>query len=192
MTPGTYTVQLVSGGNVVDSKPLTLVQDPAIQMDAGGMARYHAIVADLHEAQRRGSEAARPLATLFPAVNAAAPKVDSSSAPAELKAEWATFRKDFDAVRAKFGIGVGGGGFGGGGGAAAQAAQAANVLGRVSLMKGAIMGITEMPSAATMQQAERAKAALAGAVPEVGPIIERARSLRTRLAAHGVTLGGES
>ena len=58
VVPGSYTVSLVSDGKVLDSKPLRLVMDPAVQLAEGARGRYNAVLMDLHEAQRRGTEAA--------------------------------------------------------------------------------------------------------------------------------------
>ncbi len=189
VAPGSYTVALVADGKVLDTKPLRLVMDPLVQLT--DRARYNALLTDLHDVQRRATDAARPLAALNTEIGRVAVKVDSSAAPANVKADWAAFRKDFDAVRAKFGVGIPVGGFGGGGGgggAAAQAAQAANVLGRLGNIKGAIMGIWETPSEASVRQANDAKAAVNAAVPEIAPIIARARALSQALSTHGVTL----
>jgi hypothetical protein len=189
--PGTYTVALVADGRVVDSKSLRIVMDPAVELSEGARVRYNAVLADLHELQRRATDVARPLAALFPNVQATAPRVDSSSAPANVKQDFADFRKEFDAVRAKFGVGAGGGfggGGGGGGGAAAQAALAANALGRLSALKSAIIGMWEAPSEGTMRQVEAARAALVPAMNEVAPVMAKAKALSLALSQHGVTL----
>ncbi|HEX7938928.1 MAG TPA: hypothetical protein VF483_08020, partial [Gemmatimonadaceae bacterium] len=144
VAPGNYTVALVSDGKVVDSKPLKIVMDPAVDMTEAARARYNAILADLHELQKKGTDAARPLAALVPEVVSATPKVDSIQL-AGIKDEWAAFKKEFDAVRAKFGVGAAAGGPGGGGGGGRGGVDAANALGRVSALKGSIMAIFETP-----------------------------------------------
>ncbi|MBL8980659.1 MAG: hypothetical protein JNL26_00650 [Gemmatimonadetes bacterium] len=192
VAPGAYTVALVSDGKVVDSKPLTIVMDPMVQLAGAERARYDALLMELHEAQKRGTEAARPLAALFRDISGVAAKVDSSAAPANVKSDFAAFRKDFDALRGKFGIGApaagGFGGGGGGGGAAAQAAAAANVLGRVGNVKGAIMGIWETPSAGSLAQANSARSALTAAIGEATAFTARARAMSQTLQQFGVTM----
>ena len=83
----------------------------------------------------------------------AATKLDASSAPANVKTEFAAFRKEFGGVRARFGVtdvdpaaaaGGGRGGRGGGGGGRGGAVDTANVFGRVGSVKDAIMGIWEV------------------------------------------------
>ena len=44
----------MSGGKVLDSKPLKIVFDPDVHFAAGEHERYNAIVTDLHAIQRRG------------------------------------------------------------------------------------------------------------------------------------------
>jgi hypothetical protein len=145
---------------------------------------------ELHEAQVRGTEAARPLAAIFRDISGVAAKVDSSAAPANVKADFAKFRSDFDAIRAKFGVGAPqlGGFGGGGGGAAAQAAAAANALGRVGTIKGAIMGIWETPSAGSTTQANAARSALTSAIGEATAFTARARAMSETLKQFGVTM----
>lgn len=187
VVPGTYTVSLVAGGRVLDAKPLRLTMDPAVQLTGGDRARYNAIVADLHESHRRGVEAARPLAALYDEVMKVASKVDSSTAPANVKTEWREFRQQFDSVRARFGVPAAtGGGFGGG--AAAQAALAANVLGRLGMLKAQLQGIWELPTAGTMRQVNDTRAELATAMTQARTFLERARAMSRTLAVNGVTM----
>jgi hypothetical protein len=119
VTPGTYTVALTSGSTVLDSKPLRIVMDPEVRLADAQRRRYDALLADLHEMQRRGTETANKLNTLFPQMTAAATKIRAASnVPADVKSRFEAFNKDYDSLRVKFGvpIGAGGGGRGGGGG----------------------------------------------------------------------------
>jgi photosystem II stability/assembly factor-like uncharacterized protein len=139
---GTYTVTLVVDGKTIESKPLKVVMDPAVQMTDAQQKRYFDMVMELHDLQRRGT-AARDALTPFDAqISDAATKVnDSKAVPATLKTQFADLDKDFATLRERFGVnvgggagrggrggGVGGGGgggrAGGGGGAAAPAAAA--------------------------------------------------------------------
>ena len=188
VVPGTYSVSLVADGKVLDRKPLQLTMDPMVQLTGGGRVRYNAIVSDLHALHRRGTDAARPLVTLFDEVQRTAPKVDSSAAPAAVKKEWSDFRQQFDSVRARFGVPAAGGGGFGGGGAAAQAAAAANVLGRVAGLKGQLQGIWELPTAGTMRQVTNVRAELESAMRDASAVLVRARAVARSLAASGVTM----
>ncbi len=185
---GNYTVGLVVDGKVVDSKPLTLVMDPQVQMTTAELTAYNAVLMDLHTLQGQAAAASAQLAALYAEMQKAVPKVDSSAAPANVKSDFATFRKDFDAVRAKFGVGVPAVTFGGGGGGRGGAPAAANVVARVGAVKGAIMGVWETPSAAVLKQVDEVKAAVPGAVAEATALMTRARTMSQSLSSSGVTM----
>jgi hypothetical protein len=184
-------VALLVDGKEVARKPLTLVADPQVMLTAEQRLAYNALANELHAAQQAGAAAAAPLAALNSQMRAVAAKVDSAaSLPADVKAEFAQFRKDFDALRAKFGVGVpaiggpgGGGGFGGGG-----AGNDANVLGRVGQAKSNVLAVWELPSDALRKQADAAKTALAAAVAEANAFVPKARALSGKLAASGIMM----
>jgi hypothetical protein len=108
----------MSGNTTLDSKPLRVVMDPEVRLADAQRRRYDAVLADLHEAQRRGQETANTLNALFPQMTAAATKLRASSAPADVKSRFEALNKEFDSLRVRFGVptGAGGGGRGGGGG----------------------------------------------------------------------------
>ncbi|HKS04883.1 MAG TPA: hypothetical protein VJR92_01100, partial [Gemmatimonadaceae bacterium] len=195
--PGTYNVALMVDGRAVETKPMRVVMDPEVRFTETSRQRYNTIVTDLHDMQRRGTPVANTLGALSIEVAQAARALASSSAPADVKAQFETFKRDFDAVAAKFGAeapdtappapaGRGGGGRGGRGGGGAPAD--ASVFGRVGALKNAIMNIWEMPSDALVRQYTDLKAALTPAITEGNAIIARARTLSTTLQRHNVTL----
>jgi hypothetical protein len=77
--PGTYTVALMSGAKMLDSKPLKIVFDPDVHFGPGEHERYTAIVNDLHAIQRRGVAMATALNSLYPQMQAAAKSVGEKS-----------------------------------------------------------------------------------------------------------------
>jgi hypothetical protein len=109
-------------GKLVETKPMKVVLDPGIKWQGTQQKQYFDMTADLHELQRRGTEVAGRLQMLYDQMAAVTPKVkDGSSVPAATKTQFDTFTKEFDGIRAKFGVpldagGGGGGGRGGGGG----------------------------------------------------------------------------
>jgi hypothetical protein len=121
---GTYTVTLVVDGKTIESKPMKVVMDPAVQMSEAQQKRYFDILMDLHDMQRRGT-AARDTLTPFEAqmTDAATKVADSKTVPADVKTQFAALDKDVANLREKFGLnaGAGGGGRGGGGRAGAGA-----------------------------------------------------------------------
>ena len=185
--PGVYQVALVIDGKSVDRKSLEIVMDPVVRMTAAERTAYQATAMEWHAAQQRGADVAASLNALQAEVRRAAARIDSTPALADsVKTAFAAFRKEFDAVRGKFGVGVpaapgfgGGGGFGGG-------ANDANVLARVATAKGNLLAVWEAPSAALTAQGQAAKAALETAMAEVTPVLARARTVGAQLAAAGI------
>jgi photosystem II stability/assembly factor-like uncharacterized protein len=187
--PGTYTVAMVVDGKTVESKPLTIVMDPMVQLTAAQRVAYNTLATDLHTAQQAGAAAAAPMTALLAEVRKAATKMDSTPTLADsVKTQFATFRKDFDAVRAKLGVGAPAFTAGPGGGGAGFGANDANVLARLGAVKSGMLGLWETPSASVQSQATSAKAALEAAVAESKTFMARARTMSALLAANGITM----
>jgi hypothetical protein len=214
--PGTYTVELVAGGAVVASKPLTIVMDPKVALTTAERGAWQALAMGLHDAHARAVAAVAPLNALQAGVRAAAARVDSLGAavPDSVKSQWAAFRRDYDAVRGRLTAGpVFGGGFGGGAppaegeapaggppaggppaggqqpGAGAQGAAAqGSPLTRLTTIKGLVVASWEVPSAWTRAQAESAQGDVERAVADATAFLPRVAAMRALLASAGVTL----
>ena len=188
--PGTYTVALVVDGKTVESKSLTIVMDPLVQLTGAQRVAYNALATDLHTAQQSGAAAAAPMTALLAEVRKAAAKMDSTPTLADsVKTQFAAFRKDFDAVRAKLGAGAPAVAFGpGGGGGAGFGGNDANVLARLGAVKSGVLGAWESPSESVQKQAASAKTAVEAAVAESKAFMARARAMSALLAANGITL----
>ncbi len=188
--PGTYTVALVVDGKTVESKPLTIVMDPQVQLTGAQRVAYNALATELHSAQQAGAAAAAPMTALLAEVRKAAAKMDSTPTMADsVKTQFAAFRKDFDAVRAKLGAGAPAVAFGpGGGGGAGFGANDANALARLGTVKSGMLGLWETPSESVQKQAASARAAVEAAVTESKTFMARARAMSALLAANGITM----
>jgi photosystem II stability/assembly factor-like uncharacterized protein len=187
--PGTYTVALVVDGKTVESKPLTIVMDPMVQLTSAQRVAYNTLATDLHSAQQAGAAAAAPMTALLAEVRKAAAKMDSTPTLADsVKTQFAAFRKDFDAVRAKLGAGAPAFAAGPGGGGAGFGANDANVLARLGAVKSGMLGLWESPSESVQSQATSAKAAVEAAVTESKTFMARARAMSAVLAANGITM----
>jgi photosystem II stability/assembly factor-like uncharacterized protein len=189
--PGTYTVALMSGTKVLDSKPLKIVFDPDVHFAAGEHERYTDIVNDLHAIQRRGVAMATALNSLYPQMESAAKAVgDKSDIPANVKTQFESLNKEFDAIRKKFGVptNAGAGGRGGGGGGRGGAVDPENVLARTSTLKGQLAGVWEAPSAASVHQYNDVKLALPKAVADGNAFLGKANAVGLALAKYGVTI----
>ena len=196
VAPGSYTVALIAGDRTLDSKPMRIIMDPAARLNAADRARWTAVTTELHDAQRRGNEIQQSLNTLHSQMAAAVTNLASNAAvPANVKSQFESLNKDFEAVRVKFGVPFGpaaapgrGGGGGGGGGGRGGGAPDQNVLARVAASKATIMSIWEPPSDAVSRQAASARSALTAAIAEANALLARARTVSTALKPHNVTL----
>ena len=185
--PGTYSVALVAGGTTLDTKPMRVIMDPAVQLADAQRRHYDAIVAELHDMQRSGTSAAEALRTLMPQITAATAKMkDASNVPADVKAKWDAFAKEFDAVRVKFGVAPPAAGAGRGGGG--RGGDPDNVLGRATTLKGNILGMWEAPNEATVKQSADARSALQKAVAEANAFLGKASTLSQSLRQYDITL----
>ncbi|WP_052574560.1 WD40/YVTN/BNR-like repeat-containing protein [Gemmatimonas aurantiaca] len=191
--PGRYTVALLVDGKEVDSKPLTLVMDPQVQLTADQRTAYDAAAMELHGAQQNAMPTVATLTALMGEVNRAATKLDSlPTAPDSVKTQFTAFRRDFDALRAKFGVGAPAAGGPGGGGAAAAAANEINVLGRVATTKTNVLAVWEVPSEALRGQSRAAREALQVAIREAEGFTARAQRMSAVLASAGVAMAAEA
>jgi photosystem II stability/assembly factor-like uncharacterized protein len=194
VVPGAYTVQLVSGNTVLDSKPLRINGDPAVRIAGAERDRYNAIANELHDMQGRAAAALTSLTAFHRSVRDAGGKV-----PADMKARWDAFSAEWDGVRRKFGItdpgpaggagGRGGGGGGGGGGRGGAAApDQANVVNKIAQAKAGLLAFWETPSASIMQQYNEAKSGLPRAIAEANAFLAKANAMSASLKAQNVTL----
>jgi hypothetical protein len=197
--PGTFTIQLVANNTVLDSKPLRIVGDPAVRLAGAERDRYNAIANDLHELAKRAATAVAALNPLNRQIADARTKVrDGASIPADVKTRFEAFYKEWETVRARFGItdppafntaGAGGRGGGGGGGGRGGGGGADNsVTGKINGARAAVGAFWEMPSAAVMQQYNDGKAQLPRAIAEANAFLPKANAMSATLKAHGITL----
>jgi hypothetical protein len=202
VVPGTYSVALVAGGKTLETKSIKIVMDPAVTMTDANRQRWNAILMDLHDLQRRGTQTETQLAALNSQMSDAASKVKAASdIPSSVKSQFDVLQKDFDAVRVKFGVGPstdttaaasgrggrGGGGRGGAGrGGAGGGNESANVLARVATLKTTIGGIWEPPSEALTKRYADAKSALSAAIAEANAALAKASAMAPTLKQYGI------
>jgi photosystem II stability/assembly factor-like uncharacterized protein len=188
--PGNYTVQLVANDAVLDSKPLRIVGDPAVRLADNERKKYNDVATELHELQRRATSVQSALNALNRQITAATPLVrDGAAIPADVKAQYEAFTKEWDGVRRKFGVGAPAGlaGRGGGGGRGAVV-DPENVVARLGGAKSSVGAFWETPSASVMQQYNDAKAMLPKAITDANAFIAKASAMSGTLKTHNVTL----
>jgi hypothetical protein len=202
-----YNVTLMVDGKTVETKPIKVVFDPGVKFQGTQQKQYFDMTADLHDLERRGTEVATKLQTVFDQMAGVAAKVkESTTVPAAVKLQFETFNKEFDALRVKFGVpvvaggggggrGGGGGGGRGGGGAAGAAAgtepavdPTLDLLGRTGDVKNAISGIWEWPSESLMKEYSAVKLGLPKAITEANGWLVRAMTMSQTLRKYDITL----
>jgi photosystem II stability/assembly factor-like uncharacterized protein len=187
--PGSYTVALVEGTKTLDSKPLKVVFDPDVKFAAGEHERYNAVVADLHSIQRRGTAAAGALNSLYPQMTDAAKKVgENSSIPANVKSQFESLQKEFDAARKKFGVPINANPAGGRGGGRGAAVDPDNVLAKTSGLKNSIMSFWEAPSGSLLRQYNEVKLSMPKAVADANAVLTHAATVSAALKKYDITL----
>ena len=190
--PGTYQVALVLDGNVVDSRPLTVLPDPDVEMAGAELVAYDRLSTDLHELQRRGTAMAGRLHSLHGAITSAAEEMAEEDVAADLRRDFDAFQEAWESLRVKFGVpiaqGGGRGGRGGGGGGRGGGAAAASVLASVAQLKGEILSFSEPPSEALVARYWRVRPEMESALSEATAMLERARALSQRLSSAGVSM----
>jgi hypothetical protein len=191
--PGTYNVALVVDGAVVESKPMRVVADPAIQMTDAQRRRYFDVASELHELQRRGMSVTSALNPFHEQMTDLAGKLGGmENVPADVKARFETLNKEYDAVRVKFGVpvpaGGGGGGRGRGGRGGGGGGDPANIVGRIGQVKSQILAFQEPPSEYLMRQYTAVRTELPRAIAEVNSMLANAAGVSQALKQHGVAL----
>ncbi|HUL73331.1 MAG TPA: hypothetical protein VLT86_09540 [Vicinamibacterales bacterium] len=187
--PGTYHVALEIDGKTVDTKPIKVGMDPAIDLTDVQKKRYFDIATDLHDLQRRGEEMAAALGPLYTQMTDAARKVQTAATvPATTKAQFDALTREFDAVRAKFGVPqpAAGGGRGGGGRGGVQDPQ--NLVGRAGALKGQVLAFWEMPSDTLMKQYADVKLALPKAIADANAFLLKAMTMSQTLKKYDIAL----
>ena len=189
--PGTYTVALVEGTKTLDSKTLKVTFDPDVKFAAGEHERYNAMLSDLHSIQRRGTEAAGALNSLYPQMTDAAKKVsENSSIPANVKSQFESLQKEFDAARKKFGVPLNAGAAGGrgGGGGRGGAVDPDNLLAKTSGLKTSMMSFWEAPSGSLVRQYNEVKVSMPAAITSANAVLTRAATVSAALKKYDITL----
>jgi hypothetical protein len=196
--PGAYNVSLVVAGKVVETKPLKIVPDSALQTTRAGSARpkWRLICTKSSAADSRPPMRSDRFESQMSDVGE---KVKASKAPDAIKTQYDAFVKEFDAVKAKFGVGpapaaaaapAGGGRGGGGGGGRGGGAPVdqTNVLGRVNTLKNDLSGFGDMVSDTQLKSYTELKAALPKAVTDANSVIIKAMGMSQALKKYDVTL----
>jgi hypothetical protein len=189
VTPGAYNVDLMVNGTPVETKPINIIMDPAVDLTGVERVEYDEILISLHELQGRGTAMAGALDGVYSQVVDISGDIDDmENVPAEVKEEFTAFHEAFDEIRVKFGVPLPAAGSGRGGFRGRRGADPANVLARISTLKSSISSFWEAPSSALMGQSDEAGPLLETAMGEAEELLNRARGLAATLGEYDITL----
>jgi hypothetical protein len=189
--PGTYTVSLVAGGKVIDTKSMKVSADPSVQMNDLQAKRYFDMAMDLQDMQRRAGEASDALGKLYPQMTEISGKLGGmAEVPAAVKTQFVAAKTEFDAVRVKFGVPAPAppAGGGRGGGPPAPPPNPADVAAKVSATRSLLLAFQDNPSDFVVRQYTDLKLSLPKAILEANAVLAKAQTLSTALKAHNITL----
>ncbi|HET9268331.1 MAG TPA: hypothetical protein VFO31_09210, partial [Vicinamibacterales bacterium] len=193
--PGNYNVALVIDGKTVETKPMKVVTDPALQMTAAQQKQYFDMAMELHDLQKRASEMSNALGPLYTNMLEVAGKLGGmSNVPAAVKTQFDTANKEFDGIRTKFGVppslgGAAQGGGGGGGRGGGPPPNPADLSATVGLVKSQILTFHDVPSETLVKRAADIRASLPKAIAEANAfLLTKAMPLSQALKKYDVAL----
>ncbi|HYT74796.1 MAG TPA: hypothetical protein VEL79_08625, partial [Vicinamibacterales bacterium] len=180
---GNYTVALVVDDKTVETKAVHVVTDPEVALTEAQRKQLFDRAMEMHELQKRATEAAAGVASLNRELNDLSQKVsDQANVPSDVKASFASLKTDAAALAPKFPLG-GGGGLGGGGRGGADT----SITGRIAQAKNGMMG-GMWPTSITMKAYTDAKAETPKALSDANALFAKAATVSASLAKFNLTL----
>jgi photosystem II stability/assembly factor-like uncharacterized protein len=187
--PGTYHVTLIVDGKTIATKPMKVSADPASSMSDVQRKRYYDVAMDLHDIQQRGENAAAALGPFYTSMTDASDKIGKANGvPASVKTDFESLSKEFDVVRAKFGVPQTAAAGGRGGGGRGGAVDPQNVVARAGNIKTQMLAFSETPSDSLMKQYAEVKTALPKAIADANMVLVKAMTMSQTLKKYDVTL----
>jgi hypothetical protein len=184
---GTYNVSLVVDGKTLETKPLKVMSDPEVVLTEAERKKMFDMAMEMHELQRRATEAATGMSALNTRLPELAKEVGGSGGvAADVKASVEALQKDVAALAPKLAAPLGGRGFGGGGGGG-RGGAADSLVARVAQAKNGLMA-GMWPTELTMRAYSESKAQLPKAIADANSLFARAATLSSALTKYNVTL----
>jgi photosystem II stability/assembly factor-like uncharacterized protein len=172
--PGDYQVAMTVDGKDVATRTVTVRGDPEITISDADRRLHFEVLKELHEMHGRANRAVEALNRMRDQMGAIQGAVrESKDVPAALKAKVDSLQTELDSLRRRV---AGGGGFGG----------PPNVRGRITQLKGQVMGSTSRPTEVQMRWLEESRAALPQAVTDVNALVAKFPPLLEELARNGI------
>jgi hypothetical protein len=177
---GAYTVALLVDGKIIESKPLRVVGDPEVVLTEAQRKQLFDMAMEMHELQKRASEAAAGVASLNRQIAQLTGDMSSKTdIPADVKSAFDALKTDTATLLTKLPPTVGGGRGGGGGGG--RGGNDPSVSGRIAQAKNGLMG-GMWPTSVTMKAYNDAKTDTPKALSDANALFAKAATLSTSLA----------
>ncbi|HTM27211.1 MAG TPA: hypothetical protein VL225_18560 [Vicinamibacterales bacterium] len=182
---GSYNVALVVDGKTVESKPVRVVGDPEVMLTDAQRKQLFDMGMEMHDLQRRATEAAAGVASLNRQAVELAPSIaDKPDIPADVKSAFESLKADAAAMAPKLPIATGGGRGGGGGG---RGGADVSITGRIAQAKNGMMA-GMWPTSVTMKAYADAKTDAPKALSDANALFAKAAALSASLAKYNITL----
>ena len=184
--PGTYNVALIVDGKTIDTKPLRVAADPEVVLTSVERKRLYDMAMEMHELQRRATEASTSFGTLNRETTTLATTIaGKSDVPADVKTSFEAFHKEVTALAPKLAAPAGGRGFGGGGGG--RGGPNESILAKVGQAKNGLMGGI-WPTEQTMKAYNESKTEVPKAIADGNALFVKAAAMSATLAKYNLTL----
>ena len=184
---GTYNVALVVDGKTVDTKPMRVTGDPEVVLTEPQRKQLYDMAMEMHELQKRTTEAANGLAALNRQITQLATDMASKTdVPADVKAAFESLKTDAAAMTPKLPVAAAGGGRGGGGGGGRGGGDT-SVVGKIGQAKNGMQG-GMWPNSMTMKAYADSKADAPKALSDANALFARAAAVSTSLAKYNLKL----
>jgi photosystem II stability/assembly factor-like uncharacterized protein len=186
--PGNYNVALVVDGKSVETRPMRVAGDPDVVLTEVQRKQLFDMGMEMHELQKRTTEAAAGLAALNRQIAQLSTEMASKSdVPADVKASFDALKTEATALAVKLPAAAGGGGRGGGGGGGGRGGADTSVVGKIGQAKNGVSG-GMWPNSMTMKAYADAKADAPKALSDANALFAKAAAVSTSLAKYNLKL----
>jgi hypothetical protein len=186
--PGNYNVALVVDGKNVETRPMRVAGDPDVMLTEVQRKQLYEMGMEMHELQKRTTEAAASLATLNRQIAQVSSEMASKSdVPAEVKTALDSLKTEATALAVKLPAAAAGGGRGGGGGGGGRGGADTSVAGKIGQAKNGVSG-GMWPNSMTMKAYADAKTDAPKALSDANALFARAAAVGTSLAKYNLKL----
>ncbi|HEY2434801.1 MAG TPA: hypothetical protein VGI12_19165 [Vicinamibacterales bacterium] len=182
---GSYTVALAVDGKTIDSKPLKVVGDPEVVLTEAQRKQLFDMAMDMHDLQKRASQAAAGVASLNRQIAQLAGDVAAKSdIPADVKSAFDSLKTDTAAMLTKLPPGAAGFGRGGGGGGRGNDPS---LTGKIGQAKNGMMG-GMWPTSVTMKAYADSKTDAPKVLADANALFAKSAAVSASLAAFNLKL----